>query len=45
MEMVKHAMSRQGLQYRVESIGCDFEVAIQAAIEEAFPGVDIRGCK
>ena len=45
MEMVKHEMISQGLQYCVESVGCDFEVAIQAAIEAAFPGVDIRGCK
>ena len=29
MEMVKHEMVSQGLQYRVESVGCDFEVAIQ----------------
>ena len=44
-EMIKYAMAKKGLQYRVESIGCDFETAIQAAIEEAFPGVEIRGSR
>ena len=40
-EMIKHAMDKRGLQNHIKSIMSDFELGIQTAAQEAFPGVEI----
>ena len=44
-EMIKYAMNKRALQNNIKSIMSDFELGIQTAAQEAFPGVEIRGCR
>ena len=43
--MIKHLLSKIGLQNKVESILTDFEVGIMAAVNNSLPKVEIRGCR
>ena len=45
MKMIIHTMESKGLGFKLTSILSDFEVGIQQAIQECFPGVEIRGCR
>ena len=44
-EMIKYAMDKRSLHNNIKSIMSDFEVGIQTAALEAFPGVELRGCR
>ena len=44
-EMIKNAMEKRGLHNNIKSIMSDFELGIQTSAQEAFPGVEIRGCR
>ena len=45
VKMTKYAMEKRGLHIKIQSIMSDFEVGIQTAAQEAFPGVVLKGCK
>ena len=44
-EMIKQAISNLGLEIQSKTLLSDFELAIQMAAQEAFPWVELRGCR
>ena len=44
-EMIKYACAGMDLQLKARTLMTDYELAIQMAAEEAFPWIELRGCR